>query len=371
MYDVILQNIIQLNFIPIIVIIFLLSFLKINKHYEIKEYKDFKSLVILIILLIIDDNLDYYAFDNGIEGILHIITAVIGYNIRIYLLLALTKIVLKRVDFKFKKYLYIPALINTGVTCLAFFTHLVFWYEGTVVKRGPLAYTPHIIMLLYCLILFIYAFYTIIRLGKNDEATIIILSVMAGVGGMLVELIFSLRGILIGVIAMIIVFYYLYIQIEHFRYDILTGVRNRDTLYADIKKYKIYDVISVDLNNLKEINDTNGHIEGDRALKTLAMTTQQCLPSWCRLYRYGGDEFVILCLKNNEFLLNAILDKIERHMRKTDFIWSMGKAHWEENDTFTEVYAKADKEMYERKQNIKSNPNYLDAILSEESIEIK
>ncbi|MBQ5317863.1 MAG: GGDEF domain-containing protein [Oscillospiraceae bacterium] len=83
--------------------------------------------------------------------------------------------------------------------------------------------------------------------------------------------------------------------------DLLTGIYNRNgfNIYADrifhdakMDKQK-FTLILGDMNNLKYINDTFGHIEGDFALKTVADAfTKACSPDMM-CFRMGGDEYVI------------------------------------------------------------------------------
>jgi diguanylate cyclase (GGDEF)-like protein len=53
-------------------------------------------------------------------------------------------------------------------------------------------------------------------------------------------------------------------------------------------------VVMCDLDNFKEINDTNGHGEGDQVLRTAAWAMQRELRAFDSVYRIGGDEFVVL-----------------------------------------------------------------------------
>ena len=75
---------------------------------------------------------------------------------------------------------------------------------------------------------------------------------------------------------------------------------NRQCYYADINndKDKITAVASVDMNDLKKINDSQGHAEGDKALYTVATCLVQGNLSKKHIYRVGGDEFVILVFRD-------------------------------------------------------------------------
>lgn len=83
--------------------------------------------------------------------------------------------------------------------------------------------------------------------------------------------------------------------------DDLTGVWNRRSLdekllaFVQQAKRQFSDaaLIVLDLDNFKEVNDTNGHAAGDAALKRVARTIQQRIRVSDSLYRFGGDEFVV------------------------------------------------------------------------------
>jgi len=85
--------------------------------------------------------------------------------------------------------------------------------------------------------------------------------------------------------------------------DPLTGLYNRrymdDILEREcartVRKGKLLSIIVIDLDGLKEINDTYGHITGgDKAIQELAATIQQKCRTEDTVCRYGGDEFLVI-----------------------------------------------------------------------------
>ena len=66
-------------------------------------------------------------------------------------------------------------------------------------------------------------------------------------------------------------------------------------------------MVSIDLNNLKMINDTYGHAKGDEAICATVNAVDKVVPKGCLLYRIGGDEFMILCTKTNQDTVEKIL----------------------------------------------------------------
>lgn len=95
---------------------------------------------------------------------------------------------------------------------------------------------------------------------------------------------------------------------EHILYnayhDDLTGLRNRRCFRDEIEKWISESqesdemaLIFLDLNRFKYINDTLGHNAGDRVLRDVADRLDQHLRNSADLYRFGGDEFILI-LKN-------------------------------------------------------------------------
>lgn len=84
--------------------------------------------------------------------------------------------------------------------------------------------------------------------------------------------------------------------------DALTGLGNRRSLDDHINKVAntddppsvAYSLIMLDIDHFKLINDTYGHTTGDLVLARLAELIQERAPSDVKLYRYGGEEFLIL-----------------------------------------------------------------------------
>ncbi|MBR5091350.1 MAG: GGDEF domain-containing protein [Ruminiclostridium sp.] len=361
--DIFLQSIVQINCIPVLTIIFLFHFLRTNRAYEMELTKKFIPSVLLLFALIIVDNLDYYAYDTmvvtGIFDTFHRLSAMLGYDIRIILMASLISIAANR-TFENRKaafYTYLPSVVNVAVLIPCLFTDIFFYYntDGTI-GRGPLAFEPHILSGFYILFLF----YLALRCrseSKYSEASIIGLCGIMTILGFLAEFLFALRGILIGVIALDITFYYLYLHIEHFRFDALTDVFNRVAFMADIDKYgrgTISHILSIDLNDLKVINDTYGHNEGDKALKATARALKKASLPKCFIYRVGGDEFAAVCINKSTPEIETMIAEMQEAVSDAGYACAIGFAEWKEGKSFTEVYKEADDMMYAKKREMKN-----------------
>ncbi len=84
--------------------------------------------------------------------------------------------------------------------------------------------------------------------------------------------------------------------------DSLTGLANRSLLYDDFEQLRLLgqrrdsplSMLLIDLDHFKEINDRFGHAAGDRALVAVADFLRQRLRGSDRIYRMGGEEFLVL-----------------------------------------------------------------------------
>ncbi len=365
----ILQQLLQINLIPVCLIVFLVIFLKFNDPYEHETTQLFYPLLIMIMLLVIDDNLDYRMTDLADFGMQHVLIVVIGYNLRILIMLTLTQIslisvrkALIRENMLFKRILLLaPAAVCCVITLFAFFSHLVFWYdEAGNIMRGPLAFTPHLVCLYYSILLFAYSIHIRVRHERTNEAVIISLMTLLALLGTYVETAFAMRGVLIAVITMAVTFYYLCLHIEYFKYDILTGALNRTSFDAALQKIKpktTGTIALIDLNDLKTINDEHGHAAGDEALKCLVDTVEHHLQPGCMLYRIGGDEFALICKKMDEFEVGRMMNGIAEKMKETPYSFATGYAAWKDTEHLEEAIETADAYMYVDKQNTKVSQN--------------
>ncbi len=115
-------------------------------------------------------------------------------------------------------------------------------------------------------------------------------------------------------------------------------------------------LVMVDLNKFKQINDTYGHIVGDKVLVHLAFKLRE---SGGRVVRYGGDEFIIIFdskIAQNEVKLkmetllnycNTIHFKVDKNEFKINFAY--GIASFTHGDNINTIIETADKAMYHNK----------------------
>lgn len=108
--------------------------------------------------------------------------------------------------------------------------------------------------------------------------------------------------------------------------DGLTGLLNRraltDQLEYEVDRARRYgselSVILCDLDNLKEINDTHGHLAGDTTLQLLSATIRSSLRNADIAGRYGGDEFLVIVPHTSVDGATSIAEKIRSAAERTE-----------------------------------------------------
>lgn len=133
----------------------------------------------------------------------------------------------------------------------------------------------------------------------------------------------------------------------------------RNKLQASRAEGTPLTIFFIDVNNLKNINDKYGHIEGDLLIKTICEVLKSCICEKDVLFRYGGDEFVVAFPHKHEqeaeLIWSDIKNKLENISLNSTKPYSFSASHgtFEFNSTMDctidEMLNIADKKMYEEK----------------------
>lgn len=103
--------------------------------------------------------------------------------------------------------------------------------------------------------------------------------------------------------------------------DKLTGLFNRRTFDSDIQKLSFsntYSVVFIDIDNFRKFNNEFGHQTGDTVLKKVSQTIQATVRDNDKVYRYGGEEIVILLKDCNKKNASEIAEKIRLNINEMD-----------------------------------------------------
>ncbi len=196
--------------------------------------------------------------------------------------------------------------------------------------------------------------------GQSDEA-------YSTINGFLIGALIFVSGLLIS--------YLLYIiytanldsmqnKIASLAYtDPLTGLANRarceQVMDVLTQEHATYTIISLDLNKLKQVNDSLGHHEGDRLLSGFATILSDCFLDANLVGRMGGDEFMVILTEERS--LNTTKRIHEFYSLMND--WNHKEMHFQYSASYgyaysyevpsgsaQEVYMLADSRMYEMKK---------------------
>lgn len=149
--------------------------------------------------------------------------------------------------------------------------------------------------------------------------------------------------------------------------DALTGLNNRSALDKVLKRevdisirHEIpLSLIVLDIDYFKSINDQYGHAVGDKVLQNLSRCIEHEIRGCDMLFRYGGEEFVIVLTNTDLKGAELLSERIRNAVINENFIVnnatipiriSLGVAQIENNEDAEELFVKTDTALYEAKR---------------------
>ena len=150
--------------------------------------------------------------------------------------------------------------------------------------------------------------------------------------------------------------------------DALTNVLNRNAynlkigqLFHEFKRYKEpWALLVLDIDHFKLFNDKYGHKTGDKVLKSVAGTITDSIRLSDQVFRYGGEEFVVILSRIDKLSTSTLSEKIRKAIERDYFVdgdkklqvtMSIGASIIGEADTETSLFERADKALYQAKEN--------------------
>ncbi|MCR5674604.1 MAG: GGDEF domain-containing protein [Lachnospiraceae bacterium] len=147
--------------------------------------------------------------------------------------------------------------------------------------------------------------------------------------------------------------------------DALTGVRNKHAyLEEEARLDKLigghevpeFAVVIFDVNDLKKVNDTEGHQAGDQYIRDACGLICDSFKK-SPVFRVGGDEFAVIVRGDDYLSVGERIDRIRKHneeaIRNGGIVVACGMARFERDDCVAAVYERADREMYDDKSRLK------------------
>lgn len=150
-------------------------------------------------------------------------------------------------------------------------------------------------------------------------------------------------------------------------HDSLTGLPNRESyqqrLKQEVERINRYggklSLMVCDVDLFKRINDSYGHLAGDKVLKIIARSLQRALRDTDFIARFGGEEFVILMPETSSTEAKTVAEKLRKKIESSPFNFkkepvqitvSLGLSEFAQNETADEVFSRADKALYRAKE---------------------
>ncbi|MFA7637462.1 MAG: GGDEF domain-containing protein [Monoglobales bacterium] len=145
--------------------------------------------------------------------------------------------------------------------------------------------------------------------------------------------------------------------------------KTMENLKGQCSLYKNICFVFMDINNMKQINDTYGHVAGDKTLICTAEAIKKVFsPDYSKAFRIGGDEFCVLYFNINKEGIAKLLQSLDNVIEKTkpypELSIASGFAFWNSDmgDSMMDVFKKADMNMYSNKRQIKELNNNMNNI---------
>jgi diguanylate cyclase (GGDEF)-like protein len=152
--------------------------------------------------------------------------------------------------------------------------------------------------------------------------------------------------------------------------DSLTKVFNRRALDTYLNKICInkdvaysFHLLMLDIDDFKVINDKHGHLAGDKILIFIANILKKTLREGDKVFRYGGEEFIVILNRLDDESCNVITDRLLDLVRENKLLYkgeslkvtmSVGITKYTQGDTPEVLISRADKALYTAKNNGKN-----------------
>lgn len=147
--------------------------------------------------------------------------------------------------------------------------------------------------------------------------------------------------------------------------DFLTSLGNRASYDEAVgrlisqaeRHHSPFGLLVLDLDNFKQVNDQYGHHDGDKVLIAFTQTLTHCLRDSDFAFRFGGDEFCCLLTDTHAPTIQLIAERInaavamDSLLQKHGVSCSIGSTVYQNHDTSSTLFSRADAALYQAKQN--------------------
>jgi len=244
--------------------------------------------------------------------------------------------------------------------------------ETNVYSSGYLQFLRYVLSYL----IFFRLFYLVINNNTKDNALvirgIIIFLIVPGVGS-IIQFFYSSLLFTWSSLALSVILLYVFLETTSGNLDYLTKLYSRRLLenYLNtlIEDQKDFQVIMMDLDRFKSVNDLYGHHVGDQVLISFSNIIKQCYHKEMFASRLGGDEFFVVLKDNNADTAINYINSIKNELISDPYLsrfaflnFSAGYVKYDHIMTLDDILTGADHRMYKEKNSHKedfefSNPS--------------
>ena len=118
-----------------------------------------------------------------------------------------------------------------------------------------------------------------------------------------------------------------------------------------------FAIVMLDVNNLKQVNDNEGHQAGDQYLRDACKVICDVFKR-SPVFRVGGDEFAVIAQGSDYASLDELLGKVNEHNKRSarvgGVVIACGMSKFEDDPSVAPVFERADQNMYENKSFLKA-----------------
>jgi diguanylate cyclase (GGDEF)-like protein len=115
----------------------------------------------------------------------------------------------------------------------------------------------------------------------------------------------------------------------------------------------VASLVAIDLDELKRVNDRDGHAAGDRLLLRTAQVIDSTRRAADVVARLGGDEFGVLAVECDDPAAKVLADRLRGALDAAGIRASVGHATRQPTGTLAQAWSAADAEMYAHKRGIR------------------
>lgn len=351
-------EVLQAYYAPVVLLVFFTAVIVFNQFLSRREKRLFLIELGIVGLMIASTWTDrcISAITTGNWWKLRYFTSILQFALAPLSPLALLWIYERNSVINRRWVLLLPAIITAVFSFTTPWTELVLRVvPGNIYTRGPLFLMPFVACAIYIAVMFRSAIKQT-KSGRKSEATFLFFAGCAVAGACVLEITFVIRYMVWSTTAVLLLVYFLMVTMQKVLYDPLTGAYSRIALTAQLESLGAAGnakrtMAMIDMNNLKVVNDRYGHEQGDLALIHISRTLMDLPVRRKKLYRYGGDEFVLVLKGYCGAMLTEVLDQASMNCGAVEDIslsFAYGVAEYR-GGSIHDTMESMDKRMYRQK----------------------